>query len=191
MAFFPVLGDEAYYFYWGMHPAGGYYDLPPMIGWWLTPFVKLALIPLCLRLPNLVAWFLVSASIYEWLSHALARPRAKLIAASFALLPVPFLAVLMFPDIPLLFFSYFSAYMFFRAATVEKKSKAFLFFFGSFGRSCGFIQVLCCISDSGLFNLVFHSGKKQQKRYWPFLFLLRGTSFCNSTRALEPKPLLV
>ncbi|GGE91359.1 glycosyl transferase [Stappia taiwanensis] len=27
--------DEAYYRLWGLHPATGYYDHPPMIGWWI------------------------------------------------------------------------------------------------------------------------------------------------------------
>ncbi len=31
----PVTGDEAYYLDWGRHLALGYYDQPPMIGWWL------------------------------------------------------------------------------------------------------------------------------------------------------------
>jgi len=122
MAMLPVLGDEAYYFYWGMHPAGGYYDLPPMIGWWLAPFVKTALVPLWLRCPNLISWALISASLYEWLHHFIEGRRAKWIAASFALLPLPFSAVVMFPDIPLLFFSYFSAYLFFRAGTRRSES---------------------------------------------------------------------
>ncbi|PTW62328.1 dolichyl-phosphate-mannose-protein mannosyltransferase [Breoghania corrubedonensis] len=28
--------DEAYYRLWGLHPAAGYYDHPPMIGWWIA-----------------------------------------------------------------------------------------------------------------------------------------------------------
>ena len=27
--------DEAYYRLWGLFPAGGYYDHPPMVGWWI------------------------------------------------------------------------------------------------------------------------------------------------------------
>ena len=27
--------DEAYYRLWGLHPAAGYYDHPPMVGWWV------------------------------------------------------------------------------------------------------------------------------------------------------------
>ncbi|MDJ0930194.1 glycosyltransferase family 39 protein [Breoghania sp.] len=28
--------DEAYYRLWGLHPAAGYYDHPPIIGWWIA-----------------------------------------------------------------------------------------------------------------------------------------------------------
>jgi hypothetical protein len=131
MAFVPVMGDEAYYFYWGMHPAGGYYDLPPMIGWWIAPFAKISLHPFWLRLPNLLSLTLLSASIYEWLAQGISKARAKLISAAFFLLPLPFLGVVMFPDIPLLFLSYFSAYLFFRATTVRTGSLVSYFFSGA------------------------------------------------------------
>ena len=35
-AWLPMTGDEAYYVTWGRHPALGYYDQPPMTGWWLA-----------------------------------------------------------------------------------------------------------------------------------------------------------
>ena len=33
---FPVTGDEAYFTLWGKFPDYGFYDHPPMLGWWLT-----------------------------------------------------------------------------------------------------------------------------------------------------------
>ena len=131
MGLFPVLGDEAYYFYWGMHPSAGYYDLPPMIGWWLVPFVKISLATAWLRLPNLISLTLIGFSIYEWLKFGVDKPRAKLIAASFVLLPLPFMAVLMFPDIPLVLFSYFSAYLFFRAVVAKHDAPLSFLFSGA------------------------------------------------------------
>ena len=32
----PITGDEAYFILWGKHPDYGFYDHPPMVGWWLT-----------------------------------------------------------------------------------------------------------------------------------------------------------
>ena len=34
-AVFPLTEDEAYFTMWGEHPALGYSEHPPMIGWWL------------------------------------------------------------------------------------------------------------------------------------------------------------
>ncbi len=115
MATLPVIGDEAYYFYWAMHPAGGYYDLPPMVGWWLIPFVKVSLHPFWLRIPNLLIMLLVSFGIFESLCAVMEKKRAGKIASLFLFLPFPFLSIFMFPDVPLLFFSFFSALLFFRA----------------------------------------------------------------------------
>ncbi len=122
MILFPVVGDEAYYFYWGMHPAGGYYDLPPMIGWWLAPFVKVSLAPLWLRLPGLIAQALIALGIYEFLVGVVIQTRAKLAAMVFFFLPFPFFSILMIPDLPLLFFGFFSSFLFFRAEREQKGS---------------------------------------------------------------------
>lgn len=114
MAFFPVVGDEAYYFYWGQHFAGGYYDLSPMIGWWQTVWSRASSNPLWLRLPNLLVMGAVSFGIYEWISKVAGRERARYIAALFFFSPIPFLAALISPDVPLLFFSFFAVLLFYQ-----------------------------------------------------------------------------
>src|SRR4051794_11732045 len=50
-AVFPVTGDEAYFIHWGVVPALGYYDHPPMIGWWLAVLTRISDAPWVLRLP--------------------------------------------------------------------------------------------------------------------------------------------
>ena len=50
-AAFPITGDEAYFIWWGWMPDWGFYDHPPMIGWWLA----------ALSLVSKVEW---------WLRHA-------------------------------------------------------------------------------------------------------------------------
>lgn len=114
-AILPVFGDESYYVYWGLHPAGGYYDLPPMIGWWLAPLVQVSLSPLWIRLSNLLASFATAYLLNEWLEPKLGRERARWGAALYFFLPLPFLAVISFPDVPLTFFSFLSALFFYRA----------------------------------------------------------------------------
>ena len=51
----PITGDEAYFAFWGVYPDWGFYDHPPMVGWWLAPLSGLSPGPLVLRLPTLLA----------------------------------------------------------------------------------------------------------------------------------------
>ena len=114
-AVFPVIGDEAYYFYWGLHPAGGYYDLSPMIGWWESLFTSVSLNPLWLRLPNLLTTALVAFGMQEWLASVIDKKRARLIAFLYWIAPIHFLGVLIAPDVPLLLFTFFACFLFDRA----------------------------------------------------------------------------
>jgi hypothetical protein len=177
MALFPVLGDEAYYFYWGMHPAGGYYDLPPMIGWWLAPLVKVSLNPFWLRLPNLITWGILSFSISEWLAHGMEKSRANLIATSFALMPLPFLAVLMFPDIPLLFFSYFSAYLFFNAVNARQKSPWSFLFSGALIGAAVLSKYFAVFLFPAYFIWFFRRPREQKNNWGMVWFIVGGLPF--------------
>jgi hypothetical protein len=119
MASFPVAGDEAYYFYWGRHFAGGYYDLSPMIGWWEALFSRVSDASFWLRLPNLLTMLAVSFGMYEWVLKVSDGERAKKIAMLFFFSPIPFLAVLISPDVPLLFFSFFTVLLFYQERRVS------------------------------------------------------------------------
>jgi hypothetical protein len=110
----PVFGDEAYYVYWGSVFSGGYYDLPPMIGWWLWPLLHVSAHPLWLRLWNLLVPLLIAFGLYKWLRESADRTFARRAALLYLLWPLPFLAVFSFPDVPLTFFSFFSALLFCR-----------------------------------------------------------------------------
>ncbi len=124
---FPVIGDEAYYFYWGHHFAGGYYDLPPMIGWIERFFTFFSDEPFWLRLPNLFAMVAVAFGMREWLSVQVSRSKAMTVALLFVFSPFPFLAVLISHDVALLLFTFFSALLFYRAYQVKNPWKEFLF----------------------------------------------------------------
>ena len=41
-ATFPMTGDEAFFYQWGVYPAWGYSDHPPMVGWLLAALRILA-----------------------------------------------------------------------------------------------------------------------------------------------------
>lgn len=69
----PITGDEAYFYFWGRYPdiaEWGYYDHPPMIGWWLAllllgsdaaGFLRLPVLLLPLGLAAGAAWLTARA----------------------------------------------------------------------------------------------------------------------------------
>jgi hypothetical protein len=124
---FPVFGDEAYYFYWGRHFAGGYYDLPPMIGWWERFFTFFSSHPFWLRIPNLFSILIVAFGMREWLAVHTSRAKSLTVSLLYALSPLPFLAVLISHDVLLLLFNFLSALLFYRAYQVQKPWKEYLF----------------------------------------------------------------
>ncbi len=124
---FPVIGDEAYYFYWGHHFAGGYYDLPPMIGWWERFFTFFSDESFWLRLPNLLVLGAVTFGMREWLSVSTTRGKATTTSLLYFFSPVPFLAVLISHDVALMFFTFFSALLYYRGYEVKNSWKEFLF----------------------------------------------------------------
>ena len=120
MVVFPIFGDEAYYLYWGSHFAQGYYDLPPMIGWWLWPLLKFTFNPFWVRIFNLLVPATISLGIYELLAQERSKGEGWAGALLFFFLPLPFITVISFPDVPLLFFAFFSALLFFKSVRSQK-----------------------------------------------------------------------
>ncbi len=118
---FPVFGDEAYYYYWGAHPAGGFYDLPPMIGWWLSPMVAVSSSPVWVRLPSFLASLAVAVGLFRLIRGDRGAHEARTAACLFFFLPLPFLALIPFPDLPLMVFSFFSAAVFFRGVRDQRR----------------------------------------------------------------------
>jgi Dolichyl-phosphate-mannose-protein mannosyltransferase len=53
-AVLPITGDEAYFIWWGLRPDWGFYDHPPMIGWWLAALLAISDSEWWLRLPSVV-----------------------------------------------------------------------------------------------------------------------------------------
>lgn len=103
----PMTGDEAYFVLWGEHPAGGYYDHPPMVGWWLTGLLAIARAEWVLRLPVLLL-----PMVLAWGSWWLVRPhgadRARVAAVLVLLQPVNVWNVLITTDTPVILFSMLS-----------------------------------------------------------------------------------
>ncbi len=102
-AWLPITGDEAYFHTWGRKPDWGFYDHPPMVGWWLAALSAVSDHPFVLRLPALLAPPLIG-----WLVAAtLARHGAALAwnAATLVLLvPLNAWNVAITTDVPLMLF---------------------------------------------------------------------------------------
>lgn len=106
-AVLPMTGDEAYFVLWGEHPAGGYYDHPPMVGWWLSALLEVSRSAWVLRLPALFVPLLLSLAA-AWLVRPYGVARARLAALLVLLQPVNVWNVLITTDTPVIVFSMLS-----------------------------------------------------------------------------------
>jgi len=121
----PITGDEAYFILWGKHPDFGYYDHPPMVGWWLTALLKVSDAPVWLRLPTILGTTAIGWTIYK-----LVLPRGQtnaLIAAGlYWLAPVNLIAPWITTDTPLIIFAFYSAVCFYKAQRHDRLNWYFL-----------------------------------------------------------------
>ncbi|WP_019626648.1 glycosyltransferase family 39 protein [Thioalkalivibrio sp. ALJT] len=100
----PITGDEAYFLIWGQHPDLGYYDHPPMVGWWLSLILPLSEHPLAIRAPGILVSLAPSLAILLlWRREDPVRARLASLIALFV--PLFFIAVLTATDTPLILFS--------------------------------------------------------------------------------------
>lgn len=119
----PLTGDEAYFYQWGVHlDWGGYYDHPPMAGWWLWALQQLSSDPLLLRMPAILLWIAVAFGMMDLLQRL--QPHAGetrwLVGSLFLALPFTWSLNLITTDIPLILFLFFSGYAFLRGELTDK-----------------------------------------------------------------------
>ncbi len=120
-AILPMTGDEAYFIVWGKHLDFGYYDHPPMVGWWLAAMLQVSDHPVWLRLPSILVTTLIG-----WMIYRIVLPRGKtnavIAAGLYWLTPVHLLAPLITTDVPLIFFAFLSGVCFYKAQRHDKRS---------------------------------------------------------------------
>lgn len=120
---FPFTGDEAYFYQWGRHPDwGGFYDHPPMVGWWLWGLQQVSSHPLVLRLPAVLLWIAITLGMMDLFSRLLPEQseRRWLLGSLFLTLPFTWAFNLITTDTPLILFLFFSGYAFVRAEQENK-----------------------------------------------------------------------
>jgi len=114
----PITGDEAYFVDWGRHSDWGFYDHPPMVGWWLAAQLLLGDAAVWLRLSAILQPALLAAAV-AWMAPRLApgtEPERAWWAALLVLLaPVNVWNVFVTTDTPLIYFSVLAALVWLRA----------------------------------------------------------------------------
>lgn len=112
---FPITGDEAFFYWWGVFKDWGYYDHPPMVGW-LIGLMRALLgdAAWAIRLPIVLLPLALGAMLW-WALAPLSRERAAWGVLLFWLAPLNWLNTLITTDTPLIFWSVLSAAMLLRA----------------------------------------------------------------------------
>ena len=115
----PITGDEAYFIEWGRNPDWGFYDHPPMIGWWLAALLSISDAEWWLRLPVVVQPALLALAVARTMAGLwpeLEEDRRWWAALLVLLAPVNVWNVFVTTDTPLIYFSVLSGLAWVRAA---------------------------------------------------------------------------
>lgn len=113
-AVFPMSGDEAYFIVWAQHPDLGYYDHPPMVGWFLQLLLYLGSAEVVMRLPAVLLSTVIAIGLYRLLKPYDAD-KAALVGILFLAAPLNVLNVLVTTDTPLILFAFLSVMALYRA----------------------------------------------------------------------------
>lgn len=122
---FPMTGDEAFFYQWGVYPAWGYSDHPPMIGWWLAALRLFGEHPFVLRFATLLVTSVIALGLVDVLRRYLPDGREAVAwwaGAVYLAMPWSWLFVLVTTDTPLVFFMALSAWAFLRAEAASRSA---------------------------------------------------------------------
>lgn len=103
----PVTGDEAYFYIWGLFPDYGYYDHPPMIGWWLSLVMQVSDDPLALRMLAVLASILPALGSYLMLRR-FHEQRARIVSLLMLFVPIFTIGILITTDTAFILFGLMS-----------------------------------------------------------------------------------
>jgi hypothetical protein len=121
---FPVTGDEAFFYWWGVYPDWGYSDHPPMVGW-LIALMRATLGDSLwsIRLPIVLLPLALGAALW-WALKPVDKVRAAWAVLFFWLAPLNWLNTLITTDTPLIFWSALSVAALMRAERREQLDRA-------------------------------------------------------------------
>ncbi len=168
---FPVTGDEAFFYWWGVFPDWGYYDHPPMVGWLIAAMRALLGDTLwAIRLPAVLLPLALGAAL-GWAIKPWAGARAGWAVLFFWLAPINWLNMLVTTDTPLIFWSMLSVAMLMRAELRPRMDAVATALYALAGLfiGCAFLSKYFSVV-LGLSYLVYFAVFRRDR--WPGLVLL-------------------
>ena len=139
---FPITGDEAFFYWWGVYPDWGYYDHPPMVGWLIAAMRAVLGDSLwSIRLPVVLLPLGLGAALW-WGLSSVDKTRATWAVALFWLAPINWLNTLITTDTPLIFWSVLSGAALMRAEqrhTLDRRAYGLYVLSGVF-LGCAFLS---------------------------------------------------
>lgn len=139
---FPVTGDEAFFYWWGVYPDWGYSDHPPMVGW-LIALMRATLGDSLwsIRLPIVLLPLALGAALW-WALKGVDKTRAAWAVLFFWLAPLNWLNTLITTDTPLIFWSVLSVAALMRAERRAQLDRAAygLYALSGFFLGCAFLS---------------------------------------------------
>ncbi|WP_343302962.1 glycosyltransferase family 39 protein [Chitinophaga niabensis] len=118
-----LMPQDAYYYFYGEHPALSYYDHPPAIAWLLKAFTTiLGNKAYAVKLADSVTTFATLIAFYQLCLHFLSRHKAaNAFIVLFSTLMVTILSLVSTPDVPLMLCWTLSLLFLYRAVFLERK----------------------------------------------------------------------
>lgn len=119
-AVFPITGDEALFVQWGKRPDWGYYDHPPMIGWWLSVLMLADDARWLIRLLTVLSTHFVALLVVDMLKRPSSGNSPWLAGSLYLAMPWSWMFFLVTTDTPVILFMSLAAWLFWRG--MSKKS---------------------------------------------------------------------
>ena len=161
---FPISGDEAFFYWWGVYPDWGYSDHPPMVGW-LIALVRSVFGDsiFAIRLPVVLLPLAVGGALW-WALQPAGRERAVWAVLFFWLAPLSWLNVLITTDTPLALWSVLSVAALMRAERREQLDRATwgLYALSGLFLGCAFLSKYFSVV-LGLAYLVYFVGYRRSR----------------------------
>lgn len=173
--FTPMTGDEAFFYQWGVFPATGYSDHPPMVGWLIAILRIFGEHPLILRSFTVLLTSIIGIGIVLLCLKTLDekyRPHAWLIGSLYLCLPWSWLFFMVTTDTTLVLFIFCSGVVYILADREESLPKSLMLYV-----LCGILLGFAFLSKyfSALLGFAFaiHCLLFRRNRLWaPFVILV-------------------